>query len=348
MSISRRLLLTRVFLIGVTNLLLAPRDNAHAENIQYVYDELGRLTRATYPNGVTVDYSYDAAGNRTQVVRAGGASPPPSPPPGGFSATIAITGTGPVNLRALADAAGYTGAQNATVTFTLASGVAIAGAAGAPSGGVAVDTGVWPTTTFAISLTLQISGKIYGGGGVGGAGAGFGGQGDAPGEAGGVGGDALYCRLPITLVVNSGGELKAGGGGGGGGGAWRNSFTDPTSYYGGGGGGGGFANGNGGSAGVNNPEGGPESNSGAAGSGVGGGAGGANGGAIGSGRTPGNGGAGGNAASIGASGTAATGTASGTWSKLAPGAGGAAGYAIRKNGHAVSVTNNGTITGTQG
>ena len=54
------------------------------------------------------------------------------------------------------------------------------------------------------------------------------------------------------------------------------------------------------------------------------------------------GGEGGNGGAYGASGVA------GTTEYQAGGVGGAAGYGIRKNGHAVTVTNNGTITGTVG
>lgn len=43
----------------------------------YTYDDLGRLTKATYDNGKEIDYSYDPAGNRTQVVTQ--ASPPMAP-----------------------------------------------------------------------------------------------------------------------------------------------------------------------------------------------------------------------------------------------------------------------------
>lgn len=32
----------------------------------YEYDALNRLKRVTYDNGVVIEYSYDAAGNRTQ------------------------------------------------------------------------------------------------------------------------------------------------------------------------------------------------------------------------------------------------------------------------------------------
>ena len=34
----------------------------------YTYDTLGRLATVTYDNGNEIIYTYDAAGNRTQVV----------------------------------------------------------------------------------------------------------------------------------------------------------------------------------------------------------------------------------------------------------------------------------------
>jgi YD repeat-containing protein len=45
---------------------------AHA-GVTYTYDTLGRLSLATYDNGKTITYTYDPAGNRTQVATANSA-----------------------------------------------------------------------------------------------------------------------------------------------------------------------------------------------------------------------------------------------------------------------------------
>ncbi len=235
-------------------------------------------------------------------------------PPAGFNQTIQITGTGPVNLRTLANAAGYNGAQDATITFQLANGVIITGGAG---GGRAIDTGTWPTGSYTIALNLEVSGKVRGGGGNGANGSGL---------SGGQGGDGIYCSLPMSVTVNAGGEIKSGGGGGGSGGTKRTAPQPEPTYGGGGGGGGGQPNGSGGAGGVEDTTGQP--------------------GSPGTTSAPGAGGAtftaGGTGGAYGATGTAgANGGAGGT----SGGAGGAAGYAVRKNGNTVTVTNNGTIVG---
>lgn len=383
--------------------------SAFAEDVVYTYDALGRIATVTYPNGATITYSYDAAGNRTQVVQVegsptgafsanpttigsggsstlswtssgatsasidqgvgavtpvSGGSVQVSPASttiytltltgaggqrqyqatvtvgGGFNQTIQITGSGPVNLRSLANAAGYNGAQDAAITFQLGSSVAIVGAGGAANaaGGHAIDTGAWPSGPSTIALTLEISGKVYGGGGGGGAGAGSGAA-----LTGAAGGDAIYAQEDLAVIVNSGGEVKAGGGGGGGGGSWRRTFGGEATNWNGGGGGGGFPNGAGAPEGSGDID---VSNAGANGTSSGGGAGGAGGAGFPATRINGAGGNGGDAASAGAGGANVTGSGgTGTWTANKLGSGGQPGYAIRKNGKTVTVTNNGTISG---
>lgn len=145
---------------------------------------------------------------------------------------VSITGGGPVNLRTIANANGYT-TSIPTVRFTLTG--TVTGAGGSSSGGNggnAIDTGTWPG---AISLILVNNGVIRGGGG----GGGEGGLGDGDnGGKGGNGGHAIYLRAPLTITNN--GTISGGGGGGGGGDTIDGDDAE------GGGGGGGFPNGDGG------------------------------------------------------------------------------------------------------
>lgn len=263
----------------------------------------------------------DQANGRWDVLAAPGAPGEPASPPGSFTDTINLTSSSSgANLRSLANAAGYTGMSDATITFNVPNGVTIQGVAGS---GRAIDSGSWPASTYAISIALvvQSGGKVLGGGGNGGAG----GDG-ASGFNGGAGGDGVYCQTAMSVTVNSGGELIAGGGGGAGGdGVFINTGT-PTEpepvQYGGSGGGGGYPNGGGGNGGLGFDF---SGNAGANGTISGGGAGGA---AVSSGQAGGNGGG---AATAGQNRTT--------------GFGGVAGYAVRKNGNTVPVTNNGTMTG---
>ncbi len=41
---------------------------AAATSLEYVFDDVGRLVRVVYDNGIVIEYSYDGAGNRTVYV----------------------------------------------------------------------------------------------------------------------------------------------------------------------------------------------------------------------------------------------------------------------------------------
>ncbi|HEY2068303.1 MAG TPA: RHS repeat domain-containing protein [Rhizomicrobium sp.] len=59
--------MTRMILLTVAALLFSSPILAATV---YTYDTLGRVATATYDNGMVITYSYDPAGNRTQVVTA--------------------------------------------------------------------------------------------------------------------------------------------------------------------------------------------------------------------------------------------------------------------------------------
>src|SRR3990170_6791398 len=71
----------------------------HAATITYTYDSLNRLTRVDYGNGYTIEYTYDAAGNRL-TLKASDTTPPDtsissqsSTPTNSTSASFSFTAT---------------------------------------------------------------------------------------------------------------------------------------------------------------------------------------------------------------------------------------------------------------
>lgn len=72
-------------LTGLFCLLLA--TPVLAGTAQYTYDKLNRLTQVQYDDGATIQYTYDAAGNRlTQQVTA--FTPPQTPATGQKSGSV--------------------------------------------------------------------------------------------------------------------------------------------------------------------------------------------------------------------------------------------------------------------
>ena len=187
MTITRRVAFARIAastLIGYFGGGFAARASG---SVTYIYDALGRVISATYATGQTITYAYDDAGNRKLMAQGSGGG-------SGFNQTIPVSGTAPVNLRTLANDAGYNGAENATIVFQVNSGVTITGAAGA-TGGIAIDTGTWPSGyTTILSLHVTNGGAVRGGGGGGGAGGGSS-QTGSPGDTVGMHYIAV-CRWP--------------------------------------------------------------------------------------------------------------------------------------------------------
>jgi YD repeat-containing protein len=52
-------------------LAMVAAGSAFAGSATYTYDNLGRVTRITYSNGVVITYTYDASGNRIAVITTG-------------------------------------------------------------------------------------------------------------------------------------------------------------------------------------------------------------------------------------------------------------------------------------
>ena len=59
-----------LFAALMTAAALGTLQPAHAGQVSYQYDALGRVVRVVYPNGVIVEYTYDASGNRVTVVKS--------------------------------------------------------------------------------------------------------------------------------------------------------------------------------------------------------------------------------------------------------------------------------------
>lgn len=222
---------------------------ARAGIFEFGYDALGRLNKVVYPNRSAREYEYDDAGNRKLKA---------------FATTLQVTGTPPVNLRTLANTAGYLGGD-ARVIFEVANGVTIMGDAGASgpangmggAGGVAIDTGTWPGgQSIILTLLIRTGGEVYGGGGGGGGGAGAPGDYGYGGDPGG-GGAAVVCGADLNIEIEPLGRLQGGAQGGRGGLYGEEILLDVSTgdyaWASAGGGGGGFPNGLGGAGGYGQP-----------------------------------------------------------------------------------------------
>ena len=219
-----------------------------------------------------------------------------------------------VNLRTLLNAKGFNNSIPTTITYTVAAGATITSSSG---NGTSVPA--WQTGDIASihTLNIEIFGAIKGFGGAGGITmTGLGG-----GSDGSEGGTAMNFECDATLIVSSGASVLAGGGGGGSGGYAQDSDSDGQASASGGAGGlgAGTASAASGVAGDTNADGGAVAQSGSGG----------------------DGGAHGQDGNAGQDGQQGRDRENGR-------AGGSKGYALKKNSNTISLTNNGTVTGTQG
>jgi YD repeat-containing protein len=72
----------RAYALAAALLWMIPSAFSQQANVTYEYDALGRITKATNSGGMAVGYSYDPAGNRTEVTPAG--------PPDAVNDSIAV------------------------------------------------------------------------------------------------------------------------------------------------------------------------------------------------------------------------------------------------------------------
>jgi len=218
-----------------------------------------------------------------------------------------------VNLRTLLNAKGFNNNIPTTITYTVAAGATITSSSG---NGTSVPA--WQTGDIASihTLNIEIFGAIKGFGGAGGPTM----TGSGTGSVGSEGGTAMNFECDATLIVSSGASVLAGGGGGGSGGSAQDIKDNTASANGGAGGlGAGTASAASGVAGQTDTDGDATAQSGSGG----------------------DGGAHGQDGNAGQDGQQGTGRENGF-------AGGSKGYALKKNSNTISLTNNGTVTGTQG
>lgn len=77
---------------GALALLAAVPASAGA---QYIYDSAGRLVKVIYSNGITIEYKYDAAGNRTQIVTTN----TPNTAPDAVNDTASVNASQSLNIQ---------------------------------------------------------------------------------------------------------------------------------------------------------------------------------------------------------------------------------------------------------
>jgi YD repeat-containing protein len=86
------------FAATIAALALAASPMPSFADIAYVYDSAGRLIKVTYSNGVSIEYRYDASGNRQVITTA--QAPNQGPVAVANSATVVASGTVDISVLA--------------------------------------------------------------------------------------------------------------------------------------------------------------------------------------------------------------------------------------------------------
>jgi YD repeat-containing protein len=131
-----------VWVLLCVSLLCTALPSIVAAQVRYQYDTLGRLIQAVAPDGASVQYSYDAAGNITAVrrVAAGTLSLIDfSPKAGPAGSTVTLVGSG-FDAAATGNAVSFNGTA-ATVTAASAHTLTVIVPAGATTGRIVVNNG---------------------------------------------------------------------------------------------------------------------------------------------------------------------------------------------------------------
>ena len=87
------------FAAAIAALALAASPTPSFAGTDYVYDSAGRLIKVTYSNGVTIEYRYDASGNRQAITTAR----VPNRAPAAIGDSASVLASGAIDILVLAN-----------------------------------------------------------------------------------------------------------------------------------------------------------------------------------------------------------------------------------------------------
>jgi YD repeat-containing protein len=114
-----------IFILSIA-LLIGASLKARADEVKYIYDDLGRLHQVIDPQGNVATYNYDAVGNLISITRSTGISAPqitgisPNYAFGGDTVNVTISGNGLIGTSISTNNPGIT---ISNVNATVCSGV---------------------------------------------------------------------------------------------------------------------------------------------------------------------------------------------------------------------------------